>query len=201
LLCFLSIFSGVLSKDLIIGFGSTFFGDSFFISQKNYLSGDIEFIPIFAKLLPFFITISSILVCYSLYSFFTLNYYKTKMLKTYNLFFTFFNKKWYIDRLYNEVISQNVLSLGFDFFYKEIDRGLIEQVGPFGIVQVIKNSSYNIKNIRRGSIFHYIFLIYVTALVLYFYISFFFALFYFLDIVFIFFVFSFFYFDLLLFEF
>jgi proton-translocating NADH-quinone oxidoreductase chain L len=201
LLCFLSIFSGFLSKDLIIGFGSSFFSDTVFVSEKNYLGGDIEFIPVVAKLIPFFITLLSIFFCYLLYSFYTIPFYRIKMSKVYNFIFTFFNKKWYIDRIYNESISQNILSLGFDFFYKEIDRGFLEQVGPLGVVQLIKNSSSKIKTLRSGSVFHYIFIMYLFTLVLCFCMIFFFIIFYFLEMFLVFFILTVFYSDSVLFEF
>jgi proton-translocating NADH-quinone oxidoreductase chain L len=158
ILCFFSIFSGFLTKDLMIGVGSGFFSNSIFVSEENYLSGDIEFISIWSKFAPFAVTLLGITFCYSLYSFYTLEFYKKKMSRTLNLTFSFFNKKWYIDRVYNELIAQNVLTGGFNFSYTEIDRGALEQFGPFGIVQLIKESSLNINKMKKGSIFHHLFL-------------------------------------------
>eukprot|EP01035_Chromulina_nebulosa_P023007 gene23007-29807_t len=51
------IFSGFLTKDLMIGVGSGFFSDSIFVSEENYLHGDIEFISIWPKLAPLVLTL------------------------------------------------------------------------------------------------------------------------------------------------
>jgi proton-translocating NADH-quinone oxidoreductase chain L len=173
-LSFFSIFGGFLTKDLMIGLGSSFFSDSIFILEENYISGDIEFISIWSKLMPFILTLFGIFFCYSVYSFYSLEFYKKKMSTSFNSIFTFFSKKWYIDRIYNELVAQNVLSIGFYFSYTEIDRGLLEQFGPFGIVQLIKESSLNLSKIKKGSIFHHLVLFQFGVI----YIFLFFLLFY-----------------------
>jgi NADH-ubiquinone oxidoreductase chain 5 len=200
LLSFFSIFSGYVSKDLIIGFGSSFFDNAIYVSEENYLLSDIEFISIYAKLAPFFLTLLGIFLCYTLYSFYSLEFYKNKMTRTFNLLFTFFNKKWYVDRIYNEIVSQNVLSLGFEFAYKEIDRGVLEQFGPFGIVQLVKSSSYNVEQVRKGSFFHHLFVFYLGVVYLFIFFLLFFILIDFFEIIFLFSLVAFFYLDLLTFE-
>jgi NADH-ubiquinone oxidoreductase chain 5 len=51
-LCIGSIFSGYMTKDLFIGFGSNFFSTSIFVLPENLLIVDAEFIPTYIKLLP-----------------------------------------------------------------------------------------------------------------------------------------------------
>jgi len=68
-LCLMSIFIGYMSKDLFIGFGTSFWGSSIFVLPYNYLLSDIEFINIFFKLLPLFVTICGALTSYLLYRF------------------------------------------------------------------------------------------------------------------------------------
>ena len=50
--------------------------------------------------------------------------------------YTFFNRKWLFDKIYNEYVSQNILDFGYHFTYQSIDRGLIESLGPFGLSNV-----------------------------------------------------------------
>ena len=47
--------------------------------------------------------------------------------------YTFLNRKWFFDKVYNEYITQHVLSFGYQTTYKLIDRGLFEFLGPLGI--------------------------------------------------------------------
>ena len=69
------------------------------------------------------------------------------------------NKKWYFDKVYSEFINQSVLKFGYDISYKTIDRGLIEKVGPSGIVQSIRYIVNRINGLQSGQIYHYLFLL------------------------------------------
>ena len=50
--------------------------------------------------------------------------------------YTFLNRKWFFDKVYNEYITQHVLSFGYQTTYKLIDRGLFEFIGT------IRNNTY-----------------------------------------------------------
>ena len=39
--------------------------------------------------------------------------------------------------MYNEVIVKRVLNLGHTITYKVLDRGMIEEIGPTGIIRVV----------------------------------------------------------------
>lgn len=195
-LCILAIFSifiGYLTKDLFIGFGSPFWNNAIFILPNNNLSTDIEFISILPKLLPLVLTSFGALFAYMLYAFYFKEFYILKQSSNFKQFYTFLNRRWYFDRVYNQFISQFVLSSGFTFFYKEIDRGFLEQFGPFGIVQMIKQLSKNLKLTESGSIFHYTFTFLIFALVFVFLTICFSSIYNFLDILLFFFVISFFF--------
>jgi len=40
---------------------------------------------------------------------------------------------------------------------KDIDRGILELFGPFGLINQIKNTSIKTQNIQTGYLYHYIF--------------------------------------------
>jgi NADH-ubiquinone oxidoreductase chain 5 len=169
LLCFLSINIGYLTKDIFIGFGTNFWGSSLFVLPNNYLLLDSEFIPIFFKLLPLIFTFLGIFLAYFTYSNELEVFYKIKFNKFFNILFVGLNKKWFFDRIYTEFVTQNVLKISYFFSYQKIDRGLIEQFGPFGIVNFFKKSSNFLFNLQNGSIFHYFiilfFSLYITFLI------------------------------------
>src|SRR5690606_11328783 len=120
---------------------------------------DGEFLPPNYKLTPFFFRLRCPLIAYNLYTFNQETLYLWKISKKGKLFYSFLNRKWYIDRLYNEFISQQLLKLGFDFTYKAIDRGIIESFGPFGITNSVKNNATKLQNVQSGYLYHYTFLI------------------------------------------
>lgn len=156
ILCILSIFIGYLSKDLFIGFGTDFWGSSLFVSPLNYALSDIEFIDWKIKILPLIITLLGASTSFLLYKYFINFYFNLKKNKNFILAYTFFNKKWYFDRMYNEFITQNALDNSYNYFYKTVDRGLVEKIGPFGIVNEIKSCASTIKNTQSGFILDYL---------------------------------------------
>jgi len=139
-LSILSLTVGYISKELFIGFGTDFWGSSIYIYSNNYVLTDIEFLQLQYKLLPLFVTLLGASFAYYLYSSELLNYYKFKKSGLAKNIFNFFNKKWYFDRVYNEFIVQKVLRESYYFFYQDIDRGLLEKIGPSGLVKLTLNT-------------------------------------------------------------
>ena len=163
LLSILSICIGYLSKELFIGFGTQFWNGALLIKPENYLLSDIEFLNIFNKLLPLLLSLLGVFFAYFLYSVNIFNFFSLKKTKFFKQIYTFLNKKWYIDRIYNEIIGQNILYISYHIAYRTIDRGLLETFGPFGITFLLKLSQEKIKPIQSGNIFHYL-LIFTSAI-------------------------------------
>jgi len=171
LLSILSIFIGFLSKDLFIGFGTSFWGASIFVLPENYLLSDIEFLPIGYKLLPLAVTLLGCFFAYALYRFETFEYFKVKITKKFTGIYHFFNKKWYFDRIYNTFLSQKSLNLSYNYFYITIDRGLLEQAGPNGLLNSLVSLIVFIKKYQTGFIISYLihfFKLYSTFFVFFF---------------------------------
>ena len=158
LLAILSIFIGFFTKDLLIGFGTNFWLTSIFILPQNYTLSDIEFLNIFFKQMPLIFTLGGIFCAFYIYIYNMNYYFIIKKLKIFNFAYTFFNKKWYFDKLYNTHISQNFLYYSYHFSYKDLDRGFLEEYGPFGLINILKAISKYLKYYQSGNIFHYLFL-------------------------------------------
>lgn len=187
-LTFFSIFIGFLTKDLFIGFGTSFWKNSIFIFPSNNVANDIEFMSISYKLLPLILTIFGSLVAYFLYVSFVKQFFSLKKESFwFKFFYTFLNRRWYVDKLYNQIVGQNILSSSFSFFYKEIDRGFIEQFGPYGLVQLTNKFSNKTILLQNGSIFHLSFLFLYVITIFLFAISSFYWLYILLEILFFFF--------------
>lgn len=165
ILSILSIIIGYLSKEFFIGFGTNSWANVIFILPWNYYLNDIEFVNLFFKLLPLIFTVSGVLSAFFIYFFGLEFYYNIKQNKLFNLFYKFLNRKWYFDKIYMSVVGTFVTQISYVFSYKDIDRGLLEKIGPFGIINLIQHNSLNFKKIQTGYIFHYLFLLVLFILI------------------------------------
>jgi len=155
LLAFGSIFVGYLAKDMMIGLGSSFWGNSLFILPKNILLLESEYIPQSQKFLPLFFTFLGGFLA------FVINYAKTKesyAFKTTRLgksLYYMLNKRWYFDKVYNNFIGQKALSFGYHTSFKTLDKGVFEILGPFGISILFQRFTSHISKLQSGMIYHY----------------------------------------------
>ena len=72
--------------------------------------------------------------------------------------YSFLNKRWYFDIVYNEFVGRKLLSFGYDVSFKTIDRGLIEILGPYGLERTIKTLTAKVREVQSGYIYHYAFI-------------------------------------------
>lgn len=150
-----SIFIGYLSKDMIIGLGSDFWQGSIFIQPGNFNLLDAEHIPQFAKLLPVIFSLVGAVSSFVLYADNASLLYSLKTSSLGLKLYTFFNKKWFFDKVYNEVIGQFFLNAAYHYTYKQIDRGLIESVGPFGLTNLVSQLATSLRILQTGFFYHY----------------------------------------------
>lgn len=189
ILSFGSIFVGYILHDMFIGVGTTFWGNSigYYNIHGDVLMLEAEFLPAYIKLFPVLFSLFFAFVAFILYNQFASNLYlggSSFGRKVYS----FFNKKWYFDGVYNYFIVKKVLAFGYNTTFKVIDRGLVELVGPTGLVRLLGNSSNFISKINTGFIYHYVlimvlsmisiiyFMNYLVVLSSYFYSDFFLVL-------------------------
>ena len=71
-----------------------------------------------------------------------------------NRLYLFFNNKYYIDIIYNKYINNKSLLLG-NILNKQVDRGIVEKLGPFGITQSMIEGSMQIQRFFIGNIPQY----------------------------------------------
>jgi len=167
ILVFGSIFIGYLTKDMIIGVGTNFWGNSLFVLPHNMLVFEAEFLPHSIKMIPVIFSVSGMVLAHILYSMTPLkNLYNFKMTSFGLAFYNFFNRKWFFDKVYNEYLNQGVLYIGYDGTYKIVDRGIIEFFGPFGLSNVLYNSKLNVSRLQTGLIYHYTFVMLVGAVLI-----------------------------------
>jgi NADH-ubiquinone oxidoreductase chain 5 len=140
---------------MIIGLGSDFWQGSIYIQPMNFNMVDAEHIPQFAKLLPVILSFLGALSSFVLYAYNSSFLYQVKTSKLGKKLYTFLNKKWFFDKVYNEIIGQLFLNAAYHYTYKQIDRGLIESVGPFGLTNLVCRIATFLKILQTGLFYHY----------------------------------------------
>lgn len=154
-----SIFTGFFFKDMMVGFGTSFWKDSFSVLASNsyyYRDLDFESFLISCRYFTLVLGISGFYLAYHIYNsnesfnFFYdfilrrplkyIKYYWTQHISI----ITFFHSLGFFDKIYNNTIVNCCFNLGLTF-YKLLDKGLCEILGPFGISSFLSDK-YKLKN-------------------------------------------------------
>ena len=160
-----SVLIGFYAKDMIIGFGSDFWGNAMFTTTENMNRIDSEFITHIFKILPVILSLLGATLSFLLYSFGSRLLVQLKLSVLGKKIYHFFNKKWFFDKVYNEQIGQFFFTISYTITYKVIDRGIIEIFGPMGLSSIITKKAGYIAKMQTGYLYHYTFLI-LTGLTL-----------------------------------
>ena len=161
-----SIFIGYLTKDMIIGLGTDFWGNSIFVLPEHMNLIDAEFIEHQFKILPVILSLLGATSSFILYSYFNNTLFNLKISYLGKKFYNFFSKKWFFDKVYNEYITQSLFKFSYSSSYKLIDRGIIEILGPMGLSSLITKQAKIFYKLQTGSIYHYSFTILLALTIL-----------------------------------
>jgi len=175
-----SIFFGYIFKDLIMGYGTSFW-DGFFQYYAFSVNCIFEYLPFYVKLLPLVFSFVGIFLSILVFYFFP-SIYSRKL----NLI-TFLSKKWGFDNIYQRYITSKILYFGYEYTLRIIDRGFFELLGPLGCVRLFYQISFFMKNLQTSFLFHYVLIFFlnfsiflILSFFVYFYIDLF-ILFFFLS--------------------
>ena len=178
-----SLFIGYISKDMIIGLGSTFWGNSIFMLSKNNTFIEAEYLPYYVKAIPLVFSHLGILFAYHTTQFLSngqalgnflnklatesfqkhLVFYQFHTNKFWIQFYTFFNQKWHFDDFYNRFIVQRILGFGYFTTFRLFDAGYIAYLGPYGIGNLVNFLIKKLSLLQTGFIYHYAFIILAAA--------------------------------------
>jgi len=163
ILAFGSIFIGYLTRDMMIGLGSTYWGNAICILPEHMNMIDAEFIPFLIKLVPVLLSLLgafSAVILYHFHLVFAKDYKFTRKLAI------FLNKKWLFDKVYNEFFAPAFLRFGYRISYKTIDKGIIELFGPYGISNTFLRLTKRLGSLQTGFLYHYAFFMIIGVTVL-----------------------------------
>lgn len=151
-----SILIGYFIKDMTTGLGSSFFNSSIYIKSYNVVLPDVEFgLDCLIKVLPLYLSVNGIVIAFLLYTFELEILYKLKVSEKGKIIYNFLNRKWFFDKLYNDLLIQTLFKFGYSISYKFVDRGVFEIIGPTGLSLTLSKISYFIKKATSSQIYHY----------------------------------------------
>ena len=149
-----SMFIGYYSKDLMVGPGGVSLSYAIFVHPNNFNLFDAEFVSLFFKLLPLLLSCLGVLSAFLLYHFNSVFLFKLKMSKTGQKIYGFLNRKWFFDKIYNELLGQFFFKSGYNYTYYFIDRGVFEIIGPTGISLVFSKLSNYVHSFQTRNMYH-----------------------------------------------
>jgi NADH-ubiquinone oxidoreductase chain 5 len=183
-----SIFIGYMTKDMFVGVGNFFFNNVIYVKACNLDLFDAEFMlynnflfkntPIFSflnleltssniKTLPLISSFFGVFIAYCVYL--LLDDEIILIIKTSSTgrkIYQFLNRKWFFDKIYNDVLGQMFFRFGYSVSYKFVERGILEALGPTGISTTAIKTALNLHKAQTSQIYHYTFTILIGITVL-----------------------------------
>jgi len=164
-LSFFSMISGYITSDMMVGVGSNFWlksmhSDTFFFLDSLFKSSFLlhtEYHQYIRQITVFwtiyFIVISLILLTFFRYFFY---YSFIGSLLWFKQLFIIVSKKYlFINRLIQLPLLNCSFNFSYNTTYKLFDKGIVEFIGPFGIVSSIKHLLFSQYRLQSGLIYHY----------------------------------------------
>lgn len=164
ILSLLSIFSGFIFKDMILSPASGFWSNATTFWLSNSIFWDAHLLAPGLKLMPLIFSFSGCFISFLVYKFSIFTFTLVGSSSILNHFYSFFNRKWYFDNVYNEFVMHKTIKAGYNLFVKSIDKGFLEFLGPLGLVYFFKNASFRASSFQSGLIYHYAFVFLVGLL-------------------------------------
>jgi proton-translocating NADH-quinone oxidoreductase chain L len=153
-LAFNSIFFGYITRDMMVGLGTNFWGNAIFMLPQNNVYVDAEFLPVIVKSIPVILSLTGSYLAFILYSYLLKNMlmFALSSKLSYELY-TLLIKKWYFDKVYNSFIVFPLLNFSYYESFKSFDKGFFELIGPTGIHYISHYFTYSISKIQTGFIY------------------------------------------------
>lgn len=160
-----SLFLGFCGRDLFIGPGTDFWGNALYLLPQHTTAFDAECALetyVFPwKFLPIVVTLAGILLAILLHGPFLAVCTTACFNAIGYAMYTFLNKRWLVDSVYNEWIGRPLLWVGYNCTFKAVDKGALEHVGPTGVILRTRSLLPQLRAMQSGKLYHYAFTIVV----------------------------------------
>lgn len=160
---------------MFIGLGSSFFSSSILILFENNFFVEAESIFFLIKLLPLVVFIIGFFLAIPF--FFDLSVFAMylKFFFVYKFVYLFLNRLWFFDVVYNNYIVKKFLNMDYFFFFKSLDKGVLEFFFFYLLTKIFSNISMGFVKVQTGFVFDYLFLIFFNLIVFFFFFNSFFT--------------------------
>ncbi len=158
-----SLFSGYFLQDSFSGVSSIFFSTSLYTHPVNYSIIDAEFLSIFIKLVPLVLSLLGGVFSLLLYFIFNKTFYFFKTSFIGRVLYSFFNRKWFFDKFYTDLISQSFFSFCSQSVFLTFDKGVLEVLGPYGVSFSLVSKAWSILALHTGNISNYSYLLFSSV--------------------------------------
>ena len=174
-----SIFLGFFSKELFIGLGNNFWNQSIFILPRHNNHINAEFFGLssfdklksedgwlinitetnsLVKLLPFTYSLIAFIIIFYLFNQNqnSITIFEKDSITKFQINISWFlTYKWYFDVIYNEYLIAPVMKASYINIFGNLDKGIIEWLGPFGIPNTLNKISKPFHELQTGEMFRY----------------------------------------------
>lgn len=165
--------AGFILNELIIGFASPYWNTSILPIYDNITFFEFENLDILIKLLPLIFTFLGATISFYVYNNTSLVFQqillKIKLTFMFKTVYTFLNKKWFFDKIYNEWINQNILNWGYNYTYQLTDRGIIEFFGPEGLYRLFFTITTKINRLPSTFLLHFLLVLSTSFILIFFF--------------------------------
>jgi NADH-ubiquinone oxidoreductase chain 5 len=140
-----------------------FWDGALFIKSEEWTLFEAEYLEDWIKDIPLLFGFIGGLTASYLYSeeMFSSNVFKWKISKVGRNIYSFLNRKWFFDKVYNEWVGQTILDLAYKHTYQNIDRGIVEFLGPHGIGTKVYKYTLAINQVTMDFLYRYILMLLV----------------------------------------
>ena len=155
LLSLASIVIGYTTRDRRIGVGTDFWGNSLFTLPAHQHLLNAEWLDTGVKRVPLVGAITGAVTAARIFTVPAFIPFRSAAVSSEigRALYTFFNRKWFFDKVYAEWVAAPILRTAYAGTYQARDRGLLELLGPRGVATAIREGSGVITNFSLGFLF------------------------------------------------
>lgn len=140
---------------IVLALGSIFNG---FLMKEILLSNMITpVINTHIKMIPVLFSVVGGVAAFFIYN----NFIRYSI---YHIIYTFLNSAWQFNYLMNHFLTTNLWKFGYLITYKVVDRGILEIIGPRGLISIFIKLTKKLSKFQSGNLFNYAFIMIIFAL-------------------------------------
>lgn len=140
-----SLFLGYFFQDMMVGPGTDFWGAAI----QTHTPIESEYTSVYCKLLPLFLSLMGWGICISLQTAYP--FLSSKLMAIWPIYL-FSNRRGFLDFIQNKIIAYPLTWVGLKGSFAALDKGLLEVIGPLGIIRSTQGLITPLRAYQNGSV-------------------------------------------------